>query len=154
MRLAFLLAVALLTAFPALAGDDWVPPVTDKLVMKECGSCHMAFQPAFLPARSWQKMMDGLSDHFGEDARLPADQTKAIRDYLSANAGDVVTRGRARKYMQWVSPGDTPLRITENPDFERKHRFADKVWKAPKVVTKSNCPACHLGADKGMYDDD
>ena len=35
-----------------------------------------------------------------------------------------------------------------------KHRFADKVWKDPKVVTKSNCPACHRGADQGWYEDD
>lgn len=153
MRRAMLLAALVALASPARA-DDWVPPVTDPLVLKECGACHMAFQPAFLPARSWNRMMDELSNHFGEDASLPADKAKAIRDVLTANAGDVVTKGRARKYMQWVAPGGTPQRITENPDFARKHRFADTVWKDPKVVTKSNCPACHRAADKGYYDED
>jgi opacity protein-like surface antigen len=149
------IALAVLMAWisPALA-EDWVPPVTDPLVQKECGACHMAFQPAFLPARSWNRMMDELSDHFGEDASLPADKTQAIRAYLTANAGDVQMKGRAWKYMKWVAPGGTPQKITENPDFERKHRFADKVWKDPKVVTKSNCPACHRAADKGYYEDD
>ncbi|MBR9972817.1 diheme cytochrome c [Magnetospirillum sulfuroxidans] len=147
------LAVLMTWISPALA-EDWVPPVTDPLVQKECGACHMAFQPAFLPARSWNRMMDELSDHFGEDASLPADKTQAIRAYLTANAGDVQMKGRAWKYMKWVSPGGTPQKITENPDFERKHRFADKVWKDPKVVTKSNCPACHRAADKGYYEDD
>jgi hypothetical protein len=154
MRRLIPLAALLLAASPALAGDDWVPPVKDPLVLKECGSCHMAFQPAFLPARSWNRMMDELSRHFGEDASLPADKAQAIRAYLTANAGDVVTKGRARKYMQWVAPGGTPQRITENPDFERKHRFPDKVWQDPKVVTRSNCPACHRGADQGWYEDD
>lgn len=154
MRFALSLATVLLAAFPALASDDRVPPVNDPLVKKECGACHMAFQPAFLPARSWRRMVDGLADHFGEDASLPADTARAIRDYLTANAGDVVTGGRVRKYMRWVAPGGAPQRITGNPDFERKHNFPDTVWKDPGVVTKSNCPACHRGADQGRYDDD
>lgn len=144
----------MLSAFPAFAGNDWVPPVKNPLVLKECGECHMAFQPAFLPARSWNRMMDELVKHFSEDASLPADKVQAIRTYLTANAGDVVTIGRAGKYMRWVAPGGTPQRITENPDFERKHRFPERVWKDPKVVTKSNCLACHRGADQGWYDDD
>ena len=148
------LALGLLASFPVLAGDDWVPPVKDAIVSKECGSCHMAFQPAFLPARAWSRMMDELGKHFGEDASLPADKAQAIRAYMTSNAGDVVTKGRARKYMQWVDAGATPQRITDNPDFLRKHRFADKVWKDPKVVSKSNCPACHRGADQGWYEDD
>jgi hypothetical protein len=153
-RLFLALATVLAATSPALAGDDWVPPVKDQLVKKECGACHMAFQPAFLPARSWAKMMDTLSDHFGEDASLPADKAQLIRTYLTANAGDVDGRGRARKYMRWVAPDGAPQRITENPDFLRKHNLPDKVWKDPKVVTKSNCPACHRGADQGYYEDD
>lgn len=139
-------------AAPASAGSDWVPPVKSEVVRQECGACHMAFQPAFLPARSWNRMMDGLTDHFGEDASLAADKVEIIRAYLTANAGDVLMQGRARKYMQWVAPGGTPLRITENPDFLRKHRFPDAVWQDPKVVTRSNCVACHSGAERGYYD--
>tara|TARA_R110000772_G_scaffold267976_3_gene393742 strand:+ start:8652 stop:9125 length:474 start_codon:yes stop_codon:yes gene_type:complete len=155
MRRVIILAAALLAATPAIAGDDWVPPVKDPMVRKECGACHMAFQPAFLPARSWGRMMNELADHFGEDATLPADKVRAIRTYLTANAGDVVTTGRAGKYMRMVAPGGTPQRITQNPDFERKHRkIPDSVWKDPRVVTRSNCPACHRGAEQGWYDDD
>lgn len=66
----------------------------------------------------------------------------------------MVTQGRAHKYMQWVAPGGTPQRITENPDFQRKHRrISDQTWKDPKVVTKSNCSACHRGADQGWFED-
>lgn len=154
MRAALLVLALGGLATPAFAGDDRVAPINDPLVLKECGACHMAFQPAFLPARSWNRMMDQLVDHFGEDAALSADRTKAIRDFYEANAGDVVTWGRARKYMRWVAPGGTPQKITENPDFLRKHeRISERVWQDPKVVTKSNCPACHRGADQGWYDD-
>lgn len=152
MRRLTLLATLLLLAAPAWAGDDWMPPVRDATVRKECGACHMAFQPGFLPARSWTHMMGSLADHFGEDASLPDDKIEIIRTYLTSNAGDVVNRGRAAKYMQWVAPGGTPQRITENPDFLRKHRFPEAVWKDPKVVTKSNCLACHGGADRGVFE--
>lgn len=157
MRTTFLaLAILMvpLSAAPALAGDDWVPPVTDPLVRKECGECHMAFPPALLPARSWNRMMDELADHFGEDASLPADRAAAIRAYLTANAGDAAPQKLARKYMRRVAPEGTPQRITANPAFEHEHRFPERVWKDPKVVTKSNCPACHRGADQGWFDDD
>lgn len=146
-----LLAALLLLTSPASAGNDWMPPVRDATVQKECGTCHMAFQPGFLPARSWTHLMGSLADHFGEDASLPDDKIAIIRAYLTANAGDVVNQGRAARYMQWVAPGGTPQRITENPDFLRKHHFADSVWKDPKVVTKSNCAACHSGAERGLY---
>lgn len=153
MRRVILAVLLSLAAIPAVAGgDDWVPPVTDEVVLKECGTCHMAFQPAFLPARSWHRLMDGLIDHFGEDASMAADRLAIIRAYMTANAGDVTMQGRARKYMKWVAPGGAPLRITENPDFLRKHRFPDSVWKDPKVLTRSNCLACHPGAETGLYE--
>ncbi len=53
---ASVLAAAALAAFPfmtmqAAAGDDGerVAPVKDPAVIKECGACHMVFQPVFLP---------------------------------------------------------------------------------------------------------
>ena len=146
------LAALLLFASSAYAGSDWMPPVRDATVKKECGTCHMAFQPGFLPARSWNRMLGSLADHFGEDASLADEKIEIIRAYLTANAGDVVNQGRAAKYMQWVAPGGTPQRITENPDFLRKHRFPDSVWNDPKVVTRSNCLACHVGAERGLYE--
>jgi len=113
MRLRFSIVAAVsLAAFPAIA-DDRVSPVTDPVVIKECGSCHMPFQPVFLPARSWAALLQGLGDHFGEDARLPAETTDIIRAYLTANAGDVAGQGMGRKFMKWVAPDGTPKRITE-----------------------------------------
>lgn len=153
IRLLFAAAAVFLAGQQAAVANDWMPPVTSPVVARECGSCHMAFQPGFLPSRSWHRLMGSLSDHFGDDASLPADTARTIRDYLSTNAGDVVNKGRAGRYMQWVAPNGVPLRITENPDFLRKHRFPDATWKDPKIVTKSNCPACHVGADRGLYDD-
>lgn len=153
MRRLVLLTLLSLAA-PAQAGDDWIPPVTDPLTRKECGSCHMAFQPGLLPARSWRRMMAELTDHFGEDASLPADQAAAIGANLEANAADRVSRGIARKLLRWVKADGTPQRITENPYFIKEHRRPDAVWQRPDVVTPSNCPACHTAAEQGRYEDD
>ena len=155
MRRTTMLCLALLAlAAPAHAGDDRIAPVTDALTKKECGSCHMAFQPGFLPARSWKKMMTELSNHFGEDASLPADKAAAISAYLEANAGDRTGDRMAGKFLRQVKADGAPQRITENPYFLKEHRFPDTVWKKPEVVTKSNCPACHKAADSGWYEDD
>jgi hypothetical protein len=146
-----ILAVLLMMSTPAVA-DDRVPPVTDPVVLKECGSCHMPFQPVFLPARSWSALLQRLGDHFGEDASLPAETVELIRAYMTANAGDTGRQGVARKYMKWVAPAGSPKRITENPAFLREHNFEPSVWKDPKVVTKSNCLACHPDAATGRFE--
>lgn len=153
-RLLLPAALALSLATPALADDDeWVPPVSEPATIEECGECHLAFPPAFLPARSWARMMDGLADHFGEDATLPSDTARTIRAYLMQNAGDATGGKLARKYMRRVQPDGAPLRITENPAFLREHRFRPEVWKRPEVVTASNCPACHRDAERGFFED-
>jgi len=139
----------------ALADDDeWMPPVRDQLTMTECGDCHMAFQPGFLPARSWSAMIENLSDHFDEDASISPEKTDSILAYMTANAGDMQSSGLARKYMRYVRADGVPLRITENPAFLREHDFRQAVWDRPEVVTKSNCPACHKAANRGYYEDD
>ncbi len=131
--------------------DERYPPVTDELTKKECGDCHMAFQPAFLPARSWEKIMDNLSDHFGEDASLPPEKVAHIKKYLMENAAD--TRWRS-KMMRGVGKDWTPLRITELPywKYEHEKEVPPAAWKDPKVGSKANCKACHRYADRGIYE--
>lgn len=146
--------LALLATSAPLQADTRLQPVTDPLTQKVCGECHLAFPPGLLPARSWAALVDGAADHFGEDLALPPDQAAHIRAWLSRQAGDAPGGTGLQKYMRWVAPGGAPLRITENPAFLRKHDFAPQVWQDPKVLTKSNCLACHAGAAQGWFDDD
>jgi hypothetical protein len=98
-------------------------------------------------------LMRDLSDHFGEEVILPAEQVAQIETYLVSHGGDAGTGRGLREFMRWVAPDGVPRRITENPAFLREHDFPDRVWRDPKVVTKSNCQACHTGADRGWFDD-
>ena len=47
-----------------------VAPIHSPIYQEECASCHMAYPPGLLPARSWEKIMAGLESHFGDNAEL------------------------------------------------------------------------------------
>ncbi|TCO69386.1 diheme cytochrome c [Rhodovulum euryhalinum] len=47
-----LILAFVLAASPALADDDYMPPVTHPATLEECSACHMAYPAGFLPARS------------------------------------------------------------------------------------------------------
>jgi hypothetical protein len=156
MRTALL--ASLLVAAVAIAhvrAGERVPPVTDPVVKKECGSCHLAFSPQFLPRRSWQKLVDTLSDHFGENASLGDAQRKTVLDYLLANASDGPRAGsEGRKFGASIPSGQTPLRITEVPRWVREHREVPAgKWTDPGVKSKANCVACHPAAEQGVFED-
>ncbi len=153
-RAAAATVVALTAACATVQAEENYPPVADAQTLAECSACHMAFSPAFLPARSWSAVMAGLNDHFGENAALAPEQTRQIAAYLEANAAD--TR-RSSKIMRKLDPAATPLRITETPYWLRKHRpgeVSPAKFLDPKVGSKANCVACHRGAEQGWFDDD
>src|SRR3990172_260799 len=130
-----------------------VAPVADARYARECGGCHFAYQPGLLPARSWQKVMSSLSDHFGDNAELSKEDAAAIVEYLTANAADRVDYKRSVKIVKALSDQETPVRISAMPYMVRKHdhipaRFVAENWR---VKTLGNCPACHRRADTGSY---
>ncbi|MGD2055248.1 MAG: diheme cytochrome c [Gammaproteobacteria bacterium] len=131
-----------------------VTPVQDTLYQEECGACHFAYQPGLLPAASWQTLMDGLADHFGENAELDADTAARLRDYLGANAADRASTGRSPRIAGSLR-GAAPLRITETAYFRRQHDEIPvrAVAGNPEVGSFSRCDACHAGAGEGNYDE-
>jgi mono/diheme cytochrome c family protein len=112
---------------------------------QECAACHTAYPPGMLPARSWQRIMTGLDQHYGTDASLDAATVHQLNTWLQAHAGTY-------KRVAEEPPQD---RITRSAWFERKHRQIEPAtWKLPSVKSAANCAACHTGADRGDYDDD
>ncbi len=150
-----LAGLPLMTMQAAADDDERVAPVKDPVVVKECGACHMVFQPVFLPARSWEKMMAGLGDHFGENAELDDTTAKHISAYLTANAGD--SGFFSSGVLRGLRKTDTPLRISETPWFVREHRrgrVSPAALRRAKAKTVADCGACHRGAAQGYYEDD
>ncbi|MDH5330847.1 MAG: diheme cytochrome c [Aquincola sp.] len=125
--------------------DRLMPHNVPRAFMQECASCHTAYPPAMLPARSWQRILDGLDRHYGTDASLDAATVQQISRWLQANAG-----GYER--VREEPPQD---RITRSAWFVRKHReIHPSVFKLASVKSAANCAACHAGADRGNFDDD
>ena len=128
---------------PALADDHVpMPPDAPPAYRQECGSCHIAYAPALLPAPSWQRLMIGLDRHFGSNASLDAVTTRQIADWLQTHAATRRRQGEA-------PPQD---RITRAAWFQREHRKLDAaVWTLPSVASAANCGACHAQAERGRF---
>ena len=146
--------VLIVLANTTVRADERYDPIRDQTVIKECGACHMAFQPQMLPKKSWQKIMAGLSDHFGEDASLDAKTARHIEMYMIEQAAD--SSWWSGKFLRGLSKTSVPLRITETPYWIREHNeeVPARAWKDPQIKSRANCLACHKRANNGDYDDD
>ncbi|MDE2417189.1 MAG: diheme cytochrome c [Burkholderiales bacterium] len=113
---------------------------------QECSACHVAYPAGFLPAASWQRVMEGLGKHYGTDASLDEASMREISGWLKANAGT----------YKRVSEEPPENRITKAAWFLRKHREGEvpaNVWKRASVGSPANCAACHTNADKGNFNE-
>jgi cytochrome b len=128
-------------AGPALAMDaQW---------QHECESCHLAYHPSLLPARSWQAML-GEQDHFGEDLALDAKVVASLASFAGAHSAEHAETPTAWKIASRTPAGSTPLRITETPYWKRRHaEVSDADWRR---VKKIECDGCHLDADLGTFE--
>lgn len=111
---------------------------------QECAACHLAYPAGLLPARSWDRIMSGLDQHYGTDASLDAATVQQIGQWLQAHAGTY-------KRVSAEPPQD---RITESDWFLRKHRkLGAPVWQHASVKSAANCAACHSRAEQGSFDE-
>jgi cytochrome c2 len=131
-----------------------VAAATDKQYIQECSACHMAYPPGLLPARSWEKLLSNLGDHFGENAELGADAVQSIKAYLAKNAADKVANSLSRNFARSIGAA-TPLRISEVPYFKREHREVSSrmVEDNPQVKSFSRCEVCHTRAPQGSFNE-
>ena len=128
------------------------PVKANVVYQEECGACHLAYPTGFLPAKSWQKILSSLDDHFGENAELDKETQGILESYLSQQG---MRKSRFNRLLRNFPKG-TPTRITELPYFKHKHREIPKKWVTnnPKVGSFSQCDKCHQGAAKGNFEED
>jgi hypothetical protein len=143
-------ALFLLAAAPALADGKVFTPVTDPVVKKECGACHMAYPAGLLPPKSWEIMMGDLANHFGENAALDDKTRDHVKAYMVGNAHS------SGKWLRGVDAAQPPLRISDLPYFRKEHdeRKVGAMKERLGVKTWADCVACHQQADRGYFDDD
>ncbi len=140
------LASVALAARPATG----LPPPIAPIAKAECGACHFAYPASLLPRASWAALMDGLDDHFGENASLTPEPTAAIRAYLTENAAETADTKAANR-LRTVDP-KAPFTITETPFWRRTHvDIPDATFGTATVGGKGNCAACHGDAETGRF---
>lgn len=146
------LLLALLAATHALAEDHAKGSRTvsqqtlSPKYQQECASCHMAYPAALLPVASWQHLMGSLNTHFGTDASLTPADAREISTWLTANGGTYKRVGAMPQQD----------RISQSDWFLRKHRASEvpaRVWSRASVGSRSNCVACHAGAEQGNFNE-
>ncbi len=146
-------------AWRAPAGEPFRPYTGPQLAedatwRNECGSCHLAYQPGLLPARSWRALIGGQHDHFGEDLALDAGTAAAVEAFLTANAAEQQAT-EAAWYVKNTTPLlQTPLRVTDTAYWSQKHGGLPQVlFDSGQVHGKGDCAACHLDAAAGTFRD-
>lgn len=126
-----------------------------QLYQEECGSCHFPFQPGFLPAESWQAIMQGLEDHFGENAELSDAASQQITEFLLSNSAGKVDREIPNKVNWSLRYTPKPERITETAFFRHEHREIPPrlLQQEGNELSFANCDSCHTRALQGSYNE-
>ena len=132
-----------------------VTAVTNPVYKEECGSCHMAYPPGLLPARSWEKVMAELENHFSDNAELDADTHQLINQFLLINSADKSDYRRSQKFNRSININDVPVRISETPYFRHEHDEIPSRWLTAnsKINSFSQCDACHTKAEQGSFNE-
>ncbi len=130
-----------------------VAPVDNQLYIKECGSCHFAYQPGLLPSSSWNKIMSNLENHYNNDASISSANLQTLTKYLNDNSAEKnMQYKRSNRIVSSLASGQIPDSISTTPYMIRKHNEIKKsLITQPEVKGLFNCIACHKTADKGNY---
>lgn len=116
---------------------------------RECGGCHLAYPPSLLPARSWARMLEEQSSHFGEDLSLAQ---PTLRELGAAAAAAPVASWAAWKLAGSAPAQDAPQRITELAAWREAHaELPETAFRAPVSLGRHDCEACHVDAASGIF---
>lgn len=133
---------------------SYLKPVNNPTYKEECGACHFPYQPELLPSASWMKILGQPDDHFGEEIELASKSKEIISQYLKLNGAENSRAKRAVKIIRSLG-AHVPMRITDVPYIRKKHHELNpNIFNRESIGSLSNCMACHITAEQGVYEDD
>lgn len=134
-------------------GGRDVMPVDNATYAEECGVCHIAYPPGFLPQRSWERLLSTLDDHFGENAELSEATVEELARYVYGNSAERTNFKYAAMILEDMWENEVPLRITETAFVRTRHAQIprDRVKGNPQIRSLSNCDGCHTRAKEGSF---
>lgn len=134
--------------------EDAIPGPSNELYIEACSQCHMAYPPGLLNEASWSALIQGADDHFGEVLSLDKADAQEIVEYLKEGAAEN-TRGELARDISNDLGNRVVLRITDVPEIRKEHhKINAEMLSRQSIESISNCVACHVGADRGVFDDD
>ena len=140
--------VQYMTSLPA---SGWHQAAPSETYQEACAECHHAHHPSLRSAADWRALISGLPDHFGEDASLDEDTTRAITAYLTRNAAGTFDTEAANNIGRVHTAS---LRMTDTGYWKARHAQIDPASFTQKTVgSRVNCDACHQDANSGRFDD-
>jgi len=140
-------SIAHLAALPARGLPTAALPAD---YVRECKACHAAHHPSLAAATTWQAIMSGLVDHFGENASLDPALVSKISGYLNANSAEHWDTTAANRLRE--PSAAEPLRITATHGWKRLHRkIPADLFSRTTVGGKLNCSNCHRDAEAGRF---
>ncbi|MBT3529776.1 MAG: hypothetical protein HOF74_00250 [Gammaproteobacteria bacterium] len=127
----------------------------DTVHINSCGSCHLPYSPGLLPMESWQTLMGGLDEHFGEHIELSEQNSKHILGYFEKYAlkeGQQTVMGQLANDLP--SPSSPSLRITDLPVFKQLHNNAAELMLLEDLSRRAlkDCETCHRAAASHIFD--
>ncbi len=157
--LLFILAGALnLKPYLSNSGDNpyqpyALPPLAqNELWQESCSECHLAYHPATMVQRSWERIFSEQASHFDEDLVLDDEDVTALLAFARVNSAENINREMSWRTVHALSAEETPLRISETKYWKQTHaEIDDAAWRHEKVNGKSNCAACHRDAEQGGF---
>ncbi|HEX7403021.1 MAG TPA: hypothetical protein VF287_03325, partial [Usitatibacter sp.] len=121
------------------------------IYLRECGTCHFAYLPGMLPARSWRALMARSDDHFGEALSLAPDVARRIEQYLVSESADRSEYRGAGAILYLLGDDVTPVRITALPLMRQRHIVVRKLLPQTGIKGLTNCGDCHEKAATGSF---
>ncbi|MEA3330909.1 MAG: cytochrome b/b6 domain-containing protein [Campylobacterota bacterium] len=129
----------------------------------ECGACHKPYPPFMLPESSWERIKEGLDNHFGEEIsptmkkgenRISLNDQTVIFNYLKLHSAETSTKEVSVKVIKSLDGARGRKSITKIRYWKETHaHIPAHIFKSPKVKRKANCIACHKNFEKGMIED-
>ncbi len=128
------------------------PLAQNALWQESCSECHLAYHPATLPARSWERLFATQEEHFGDDLALDEADVAVLLAFARDNSAEQVMREMSWRMVQTLKVDETPLRITETPYWKQTHAaIVESMWRDERVNGRLNCAACHRDANSGGF---
>ena len=123
------------------------------LVHQKCTQCHPFYPPFMLPKASWERLIDGLENHFGEvltEQNITREENAEIRSYLTHHAAETSSQKLAYKTLSSLGE-QRPLSMTKVPYWRETHEhISQEVFRQKKIKKASNCFACHEDFEHGL----